>query len=184
MRSQGRTGIRRLAVLAVFAAFAMILSYVEILIPFSFGIPGIKLGLPNLMTVLILYIGSDRSSSVRLADAAIVLIIRIVTVSLLFTDVYAMLYSLCGGFISLLCMWLLSRSDRVSPVGCSICGGIMHNAGQLLVAVAIVSQLKLVYYLPVLLLAGTITGFLTGILSGLILNRRGVQESYDRFFEG
>ena len=179
---------RRLALLAMCSAFAMILSYVEILIPISFGIPGVKLGLANFVTVILLYIGRREGQNgwyVRgLADAAIVLLVRIVLVSLLFTNLYAMFYSMAGGALSLICMWILARSRKISPLGCSVIGGITHNLGQLILAALIVSQLKIVYYMPVLLLAGTLTGFLIGILSNLILSRRGVWEYYDRFFEG
>ncbi len=170
----------------MFTALAMILAYVEILIPVSFGIPGVKLGLSNLVTVLILMIGkTERGLDVRrLFDALIVVIARIVLIGFLFTNLYAMLYSLSGGLLSLLLMWLISGSMHFSTTGISVIGGITHNLGQLLVAALIVEQLQIFYYMPVLLLAGTVTGFLTGIVTNLIINRRGVKEYYDRFFEG
>ncbi len=170
----------------MFTALAMILAYVEILIPVSFGIPGVKLGLSNLVTVLILMIGkTERGLDVRrLFDALIVVIARIVLIGFLFTNLYAMLYSLSGGLFSLLLMWLISGSMHFSAAGISVIGGITHNLGQLLVAALIVEQLQIFYYMPVLLLAGTVTGFLIGIVANLIINRRGVKEYYDRFFEG
>ena len=188
MQLHSRHHVRWIALLAVCSALAMILGYIEILIPFSFGIPGMKLGLANFMTVLLLYIGRPLKDGgwyvSGLIHAGIVCCIRIVLISLLFTNVYAMIYSMSGGFLSLLCMWLVSRSSRIGPLGCSIVGGITHNLGQLLVAALIVSQLKIIYYMPVLLLAGTFTGFAIGFLANIILTKRGVREYYDRFFEG
>ncbi|MBO4902502.1 MAG: Gx transporter family protein [Lachnospiraceae bacterium] len=187
MHSQGRRGVRHLALLAMFSALAMILSYVEILLPFSFGIPGVKLGIPNLITLLILYLekGTGKNAAlVRLTDAGIVLLIRIVVTGLLFTNVYAILYSLAGGLLSLVCMFLISLSDRIGIPGCSVLGGITHNLGQLTVAMFVVSQLKIWYYFPILLFFGTLTGFALGILAYMIISRRGVRDYYDRFFEG
>lgn len=186
MRSQGKYGIKHIAYLAMFAALSIICAYIEILIPFSFGIPGVKLGLSNLISLLLLYIGrkdgiNDRME--RLSDAGIVLFIRITVISFLFTNGYSLLYSLSGGILSLLCMWFLSGCDKISIVGTSIIGGISHNLGQLIIAVLIVDQLRIIYYAPVLLLSGTLTGFLLGILSRLILQRKGVLKTYDRFFE-
>ncbi|MBQ7582023.1 MAG: Gx transporter family protein [Lachnospiraceae bacterium] len=186
MLSQGRNGLKHISMLAVFGAMAMICSYIEILIPFSFGIPGVKLGLPNLVTLILLYIGredGDKIEKGRLFDAGIVLLIRIVLVSLLFTNLYSMLYSLAGGVCSLFIMWFFSGCGKISVIGCSILGGITHDLAQLAVAIAVVAQLKVVYYLPVLLLAGTLTGLLLGITAKIILNRRGVLNAYDRFFE-
>ena len=174
-----------MAALAMFGALSIILSYIEILIPFSFGIPGVKLGLSNLISLLILTIGSTGKTyreRERLTDAGIVLLIRVVLISLLFSNVFSMLYSLAGGLFSLLCMWILSGCDRISVVGCSIAGGITHNLAQLLVAVMIVDQLKIAYYTPILLLSGTLTGLMIGIVAKIILSRKGVQKTYDRFF--
>ena len=188
MQLHSRSRVRRIALLAMCSALAMILSYVEILIPFSFGIPGVKLGLPNFLTVILLYIGRPIHSNglyrEGLVNAGIVLCVRIILIAILFTNLYAMFYSMAGGLLSLLCMWLVSRISKISPLGCSMIGGIAHNLGQLLVATLIVSQLKLVYYMPVLLLAGILTGFVIGILSNIILSKRGVREYYDRFFKG
>ena len=184
MRSLSKA--KHLAGLAMFTALAMILSYVEILIPVSFGIPGVKLGLTNLVTVLILMTGkSDRGyDAYRLFDALIVVIARIVLVGFLFTDLYAMIYSLSGGLFSLLFMWLFSGSLKLSAAGISVIGGIAHNFAQLVVAALVVEQLRIFYYAPVLLFSGTLTGFLIGIVANLIINRRGVTDYYDRFFKG
>lgn len=186
MQLQGKGGVRHLAMLSMMSAVAIICGYIEVLIPFSFGIPGVKLGLCNFVTVLILYLAKDSRLSFcrRVLDAAIVLLIRIVVISLLFTNVYALLYSLAGGLFSLFVMAVCSRFSVIGATGCSVLGGISHNLAQLMIAALIVNELKLVYYLPVLLLSGTVTGFLTGILSDLLISRRGVRKIYDRFFEG
>ena len=186
MQSQGRNLTRHIAMLAMFSALSIICAYIENLIPFSFGIPGIKLGLSNLITLLILYIGRNDACSLekqRLTDAGIVILIRITLISLLFSNLYSLIYSLSGGIFSLLCMWFFSGCDKISIVGCSITGGITHNLAQLIVAILIVEQLKVIYYAPILLLAGTLTGLLIGLLSKMIVSRGGIRKIYDRFFE-
>ncbi len=185
MRLRGSRGVRHLALVALFVAMAIICGYIEMLIPFSFGIPGVKLGLSNFVTVVFLYLAKQNEKhAIRLFDCFLIVVVRVLVVSLLFSNLYTLLYSISGGIISLLIMFFVSCSDRVSPTGCSVLGGITHNAAQLLIAVFIVKQLKIALYLPVLLFAGTITGFLIGIIANIIINRRGVRDYYDRFFEG
>lgn len=156
--------VKRLAFLAILLALALILGYVEVLIPFSFGIPGIKLGLPNALVLLALYLLGGR-------DAFCLSITRIALSALLFGSVFSFLYSLAGGMFSLLVMLLLKKTGRFHVITVSICGGITHNLGQLLVAAIVVSNLKIFYYLPVLLLAGFLTGALIGIISRELLLR-------------
>lgn len=149
--------------LGVMTALALILSYVESLIPFFPGIPGIKLGLANLILVLLLY-----EYSVR--DALLVSIVRILIAGFLFGNLMTILFSLAGGIISLLIMAFLKKIQGFSMIGVSIAGGCMHNIGQFLMALAVMQTRGLIYYLPALLLAGAATGFLIGIAASL-LNR-------------
>lgn len=165
---QDRRGLFRLTLLACFAAIAIIFGYIESLIPINFGIPGVKLGLANLVTVVMLYIDND---TFKLKDLFIISIIRIVVVGFLFGNMYGIIYSLCGGIISLLCMYFVKKIKALGVLSVSIFGGITHNIAQLIVAMIVVNQLKVMFYAPVLLLSGCICGALLGILGGIIAER-------------
>lgn len=155
---------KRTAYLGVFVSLAMIVSYVESLIPFYFGIPGIKLGLSNLVIILVLY-------RMKTADAFLVSIVRVVLSAVLFGNIYSLAYSLAGGILSLMVMTFVKKTDRFSIIGVSIWGGVFHNIGQILMAVLIVSEVAIASYLPVLLIAGTVTGFLIGMTAQMVLRR-------------
>lgn len=139
-----------------FLALALIMSYVESLIPFSFGIPGIKLGLPNLIVVLLLFRGSVR-------QAALVNFLRIILSGFLFGNLYAILYALAGGVFSFSAMITGKRMKCFSVVGVSVLGGVFHNIGQILVAMTVVETFYVGYYMPFLIAAGTVTGAVLGI---------------------
>ena len=160
--------IRKITILAALSAFAIILGYVETLIPLNFGIPGIKLGVANLVIVVMLF--ADRFSF-GFRDTLIVNLIRIFIVGIMFSNVYGIIYSLCGGLVSLLVMYLLKRTGAVSVLGVSIIGGVMHNLAQLIVAMIVVEQLKVIYYAPVLLLSGSICGAVIGVAGGILSSR-------------
>ena len=142
----------------MFAALAMIFSYIEFLIPFSVGIPGVKLGLPNLIIIIALYKMDTRY-------AYTINIVRILISGLLFTGAFGAVYSLAGGLLSLTVMVLLKKTKLFSMVGVSMAGGVAHNMGQLLVASAIVSDLKMFLYFPILMFSGLISGILIGIVA-------------------
>lgn len=152
---------KRAAYCAMLTALAMIFGYVEALIPFGIGIPGVKLGLANIVIVLALYI-------LPAYQAFAIQLMRIVLVSFLFGNLSMMLYSLAGGVLSFLVMWLLKRGDGFSITGVSIAGGVSHNIGQLVVAVLVVQNLKIAFYFPALMIAGLITGCLIGMLADRI----------------
>lgn len=149
---------KKVAYLGVFLALALILSYVESLIPFYFGIPGVKLGLTNLIVVIMLYCTGAK-------EALGVSVLRIILAGFLFGNLFSILYSLCGAALSFAVMYLLKKSGRLKVVSVSVAGGIAHNVGQLIVAAFIVETYQVLYYMPVLLIAGVLTGFLIGILS-------------------
>lgn len=172
--------MRRTVELGFLLALALILAYVESLIPFSFGIPGIKLGLPNLIVLLLLYDISDvegiragnenKDGSVRkrgvskgAREALLVNALRIVLSGFLFSNLYAILYALAGAALSFLAMTAGKRWGRFSMVGVSVLGGVFHNIGQILVAMAVVETFAVAYYAPFLIVAGTVTGALLGI---------------------
>ena len=152
---------KRLAYSAMLVALAMIFSYVEALIPFSFGIPGIKLGLANLVVVIGLYF-------LKPAQVFGIMITRIILVALLFGNVYSLIYSLAGGVLSFLIMLILKKNHGFSMVGVSLAGGVSHNIGQLVVAACVVENLHVFYYMPVLLVAGAATGMLIGIVGARV----------------
>ena len=155
---------KKVAMAGMFTALAMIFSYVEVLIPINLGIPGMKLGLANLVVVVTLYtMGAPMVFAVSM--------IRIVLVSATFGSLSAMLYSLAGGLLSFAGMILLKKIPNFSMVGVSVAGGLLHNMGQLIVAMAVVENIHLVSYLPPLMIAGTVTGMLIGIISGQVVPR-------------
>ena len=144
-------------------ASAMILSYVESLLP-SVGIPGVKMGLANIAVIFVLFRFGWK-------EAAGVSLVRVVLVSLLFGSVGALLYSLAGAVLSLTVMALLRRIDRFTTVGVSVAGGIAHNAGQVLMAMLILETKQLIVYLPVLAITGIGGGILTGLTAALLIRR-------------
>ena len=153
---------KRVAADGIFIALALILSYLEALIPINFGVPGIKLGLANIIIVTGLYY-------MKLTDVWMISVIRIAVSSLLFGNLMALIYSLAGGVLSLCVMILLKKTDRFSIVGVSMAGGVFHNIGQILAAMAVTSVPVIAYYLPVLMGAGIVTGFIMGFISGRVL---------------
>lgn len=163
-RTRRNTIVEKIAYLGVLAALAILFGYIESLIPFYFGIPGMKLGLANIMTVVVLYL-------LGTWEAAVVSVVRILVVSLLFGSSYSLLYSLAGGVLSLVIMILLKHVKRFSILGVSLAGGVMHNVGQLLVAMIVVKEIRLTFYAPFLMIAGAITGMLIGIISKLLYER-------------
>ncbi len=158
--------VYKTAYLGVFLALALVFSYVESLIPFYFGVPGVKLGLTNIVVVLMLY-------CVGAKEAFVVSVVRIVLAGFLFGNLFSIIYSLAGGLLSFLAMTVLRRTEKFGVVPVSICGGVFHNIGQLALAALIVENYHIFYYMPVLLAAGIVTGFLIGIAAGECILRIG-----------
>jgi len=156
---------RTVAFAGICIALALILAYVEVLIPPLFNsLPGIKMGLPNIIIVFLLY----RRGPVF---AGIVSLLRILLVSMLFGNVMALMYSLSGGVLSLAVMILLRKLNFLSPVGVSVAGGVTHNIGQILMAVLLLDTVQLGYYLVVLTVAGTIAGIVIGLCGSFLVKR-------------
>lgn len=154
----------RVAYFGVFTALALIFSYVESLIPINFGIPGVKLGLANLITVVALY-------KMGTKEAFILSVTRVVLSGFMFGNFFAILYSMSGAVLSLTVMSLLKKSDKFSVYGVSMAGGVFHNVGQLVMAMLVVESVSIGGYLPVLLIAGLLTGLLIGIVSNEMMRR-------------
>lgn len=148
----------RVAFLGLFTAFAMILSFVESQIPTFVAIPGVKLGLPNIAIIIILYKFGPK-------EAIVVSLLRVLLTSLLFGTVLSMLYSIAGAVLSFAAMILLKKF--LSIVTVSVIGGVCHNIGQIAVACIVTETSQLLYYLPVLIITGVIAGIVIGLVSAL-----------------
>ena len=155
---------KKIATSALMIALAMILSFVESQIPSFFPIPGIKLGLANIAVIFALY-------RLSIKDAIVVSLIRVVVVSTLFGTSLTLAYSLSGAVLSLLIMVLLKKSDRFSIIGVSVAGGISHNIGQIIMAIILMHNSVISYYLPFLIISGIVTGVVIGLVSAKIVER-------------
>lgn len=156
--------IKKTAFCGLVLALALIAGYVENLIPVAVAIPGIKLGAANSVILILLYM-------VGVKEAFLVNISRALLSGFLFGSMSSILYSLSGAVLSLLVMTLLKKTDRFSISGVSMAGGVFHNIGQLTMAALVLETTAVWYYLPVLIITGSITGFLIGSLSGEIYKR-------------
>ncbi len=155
---------KKTAVLGVFIALSMIFSYIESMIPVPLVVPGAKLGLPNTLVLLVLY-------SYGAKEATLVNVSRIVLSGFMFGNMFSILYSLAGAGLSFAVMVFAKRSGLFPMKAVSILGGVFHNVGQILVAAFLVSGISVIAYLPLLLVAGVITGLCNGILAELIYKR-------------
>lgn len=155
---------KRLARMAMLLALAVIMGYLEALIPVAPAIPGIKLGLANFVIVLVMYLFSIR-------EAALISVLRIILVGFLLSNMSMILYSLAGAALSLTVMALIKRNRHFSLYGVSMAGGIMHNVGQLLVAGVLMGFQAILWYVPFLLAAGLLAGLLIGFLVSISYRR-------------
>ena len=154
---------KRLTFLGLFAAVAIVLSYVEHLLPPIYAaVPGIKLGLANIVNIFILY-------KFTVKEAATVTLVRILTVALIFGNFMTLMYSIAGAVLSITIMALLKKTKLFSTVGVSIAGGVCHNLGQILVAIAVTATAEIGYYMIFLCISGILSGTLIGIAGALIL---------------
>ena len=155
---------RKLTTCALLSALALIFSYIEFLLPLSLGVPGIKIGLANIVVVLALYsLGAGYALAVNL--------IRIALSALLFGNLFSAVYALCGALFSLAVMQLLKKPDIFSLTGVSMAGGAAHNIAQLAAAAVIAGSAKVFIYLPVLVLAGAAAGIFNGAVCTLVLRK-------------
>ncbi|MBE6676392.1 MAG: Gx transporter family protein [Clostridia bacterium] len=160
-----KNAAKKTAFLGLCTALALVLAYVEVLIPpIITAIPGIKIGLPNIVIIFLLY-------RQGIKEAALVSVVRVVAVALLFGNVMGFAYSIAGAVLSLLGMLLLKKLDFMSVVGVSVAGGVLHNVGQIAMAMILLGTAELGYYLIVLAVTGTISGVLIGICGALMIKR-------------
>ena len=168
MRNTNRKNIHKLALLSILTSAALILSYVEAVLPPIFSaVPGIKLGFPNILIIYILY-------RMGLWEAAAVSFVRIALVSMLFGAPLSFVYSVAGGFLSLAIMAILKKTDLFSTVGISVAGGVFHNLGQILMAMLLLGTAEIGYYMVVLAITGTIAGIFIGLCGALMIKRLNV----------
>ena len=153
---------KKAAYMGMLTALAFVFSYIEFLVPINLGVPGIKLGLANLVVIVALYLMNVRA-------ACTLSFVRILLTGLTFGNPASMIYSLAGGMLSLAIMIMAKKSDFFSVTGVSVLGGVFHNVGQIIVAILVVETKSLLFYLPVLILSGTVAGVLIGILASILI---------------
>ncbi|MDD6920634.1 MAG: Gx transporter family protein [Eubacteriales bacterium] len=156
------------AITAVMVALAMMFSYVEAMFPIAIAIPGIKLGIANIVVLIALYLLNAKY-------ALLINVIRIFLVGFLFTGTFGIIYSLAGGLLSYAVMVLLKKTNWFSIIGISMAGGVFHNLGQLITAGLIVENMNIFLYFPILLFSGMITGVLMGIVASIVMGRLKIQ---------
>lgn len=155
---------KRLTTLAICISLALVLSYLESLIPTFVPIPGIKLGLANIAVIFLLY---------RMGAVASVCVsaLRVVLLALLFGSPVSMIYSAAGALLSFTVMLLLKKLTPLGTVGVSVAGGVCHNIAQIAVASVILGTNVVLYYLPFLLLSGTVAGVGVGLAAALLIKK-------------
>ncbi len=161
---------KKAALLGVLTSVALVLSYLEsILPPIWAAVPGIKVGLPNVVIIFLLY-------RFGVKEAAIVSFIRIFVVALLFGNVMTLAYSFAGALLSIVLMAICKKTKVFSVVGTSIVGGVAHNLGQILIAIFLFDTVQIGYYMIVLAITGTIAGVFVGLAGALLLKRLNKEE--------
>ena len=155
---------KQIAEYGLLIALAMVLSYVEFMIPFSVAVPGVKLGLANIVVVFALY-------RLGKTEAFVISILRVLLMTFMFGNAFALFYSLSGAILSFAVMLLLLKTKHFSHIGVGIGGGVSHNIGQILCAMVLLGTKQIAYYLPVLLVSGTIAGIAIGVIAGILINR-------------
>ena len=156
--------IQKISFISIFTTLALIMSYIEMQIPNIIMIPGAKLGLANIVIVVVLY-------QYGLKESSLINLLRIVIINTIFGSIISFTYAFVGGFLSLLLMYFLKKCNKFSYSFVSIIGGLSHNIGQIIVAIVITNTKELLYYLPMLIVFGIISGVVIGVISSIILNK-------------
>lgn len=164
MNKKNKINVKKITVYGMITALAVVLSWLEAQIPPFFPVPGMKIGLTNIIVIIALYKMGNLS-------AMAVNILRIVLVSFLFGGPSALLYSLSGGMLSTLVMILFKKTGKLKTVSVSIAGGIFHNVGQIIIAMLMMNTTGIMWYLAVLWFSGAVSGTLIGVLGNIIVKR-------------
>lgn len=162
MDSSKRTN--RLATVGMLLALGMVLSYLESLIPIPIGVPGVKLGIGNLVSVYALY-------KLGAKDAYFLGIVRVLLSGFLFSGLSTILYGIFGAILSITTMCILKKIDKFGVVGISVFGAIFHNIGQIIVASIVIKNAKVIYYFPILFITAIVTGTIIGLVGGMLIRR-------------
>ena len=159
-----KNNTKKLTSLALMVSFALVLSYVESRIPAFVAIPGVKVGLANIAVIFTLY-------KLGIKEAIMISLVRIVLISMLFGNPVSLIYSFAGSVLSLAVMFLLKKLTPLKEIAVSVVGGVMHNVGQIAVASLMLDTNVVTYYLPVLILSGTLAGIVVGCAGALLIKR-------------
>ncbi len=160
MRKKG--AVKKIAIIAIFISLALILSYVDSLIPIHIMVPGIKIGLANVIIIFSLYMLDSKA-------AIFISFSRVILSSILFGSILTFAYSMTGALLSIVVMILLKNKAKLATLTTSIMGAVMHNIGQILMALILMSTKEIIYYLPVLVISGILSGMLIGIVGALLI---------------
>ena len=155
---------KSLPLIAILLTFALVCGYIETLIPIPFGVPGMKLGLTNAVIILIMYL-------IGPMEAIVVSILRVILIGFMFGNLYSICYSFAGALLSFICMFLLYKFSKFNMIAISVAGGFTHNLAQLLVAIVFFDTGYLIYYLPILLITGVVTGAVIGVIAQAVYTR-------------
>ena len=156
---------KKVALYGIYISLAFIFSYLENIYSLNIGVPGIKLGLANLVVLVALYTEKNIKAPILIS------VVRIVLAGFIFSSLYSIIYSIVGAVLSLVTMIALKKINIFSIKGISMAGGIMHNVGQIIVAIIMFETKSLMYYLPILIIAGMICGVINGIVASLVIPR-------------
>jgi len=157
--------IKKLAFLALATSVALVLSYVEFLIPPIYAaLPAVKMGLPNIIIIFVLY-------RLGVKEAVCVSFLRLILVTLLFGNLVMLAYSVAGATLSITSMAILKRFNCFSAVGISVVGAVLHNLGQILMAILLLGTTAIGFYFPVLIVTGTVAGILVGVSASILQKR-------------
>ena len=166
---------RKIVLYGILIAVALVLSYLESLIPAFFAVPGMKVGLTNLVVIVALYLMGPWS-------ALAINVVRVVLVGILFGNAISLLYSVVGALLSWVVMVLLKKTNKFGTIAVSIAGGIFHNIGQILVAMLILKTVSIAWYLLILWFTGIAAGAVIGIIGGILCKR--LKPVFDKTFSG
>ncbi len=153
---------RKITYIAILTSMALVLSYFERILPPPVPIAGVKFGLANIIILIALYILSSK-------DAFIILMLKVFMVSLLFSGLTGLLFGLIGGTLSFIAMVLTKKAGIFSSIGVSISGAVFFNIGQIIASMILINTITILYYLPVLIISGVISGFITGLVASFTI---------------
>ena len=152
------------ALYGMFISVALVMSYIEAIIPINPPVPGMKLGLANIVIIWVLY-------SMGIKPAAIISVLRVLLAGFLFGNLYSIIFSMSGAVLSLVVMYFLKKVKFFTVIGVSIAGGVAHNLAQIVVAMIVLENVRMAYYLPALVVSGVVAGIVIGILGGILYKK-------------